>query len=107
MSYRSPIRIAFQLGRESMNASHSERIVPVLEDNDNYKVCYRFLSNMLSKWEELGFESMPSEKEAIAIAALAHPYFEWAFKNSDKLEEFKRLYDSIKDVWDTEKSIMC
>ena len=40
--------IAKNLCEQSLNAGHSEKIVPNLEENDNYKVCYRFLSNMLS-----------------------------------------------------------
>lgn len=91
--------IANKLCQESLNAGHSGKIVSDLEKNDNYKVCYRFLANMLSKWKELGFESFPTEEKAISIAKKSHAYFEFAFKDLHKLDEFRRLYYFHKDVW--------
>ena len=92
--------IAKKLCQQSLMASHSEMIVTKLEDNNHYKVCYRFLANMLSEWRELGFEHFPTENEAIIVAKKSHPYFLWSFKNLDKLEEFKIIYDFHKNVWE-------
>ena len=91
--------IAKKLCELSLSASYDEKLVQKFEDNIHYKVCYRFLSNMLSEWKELGFDHFPSEIEAIDVAKISHPYFVWAFRDLSKLDEFKRLYDFHQDTW--------
>lgn len=92
--------IAKKLCELSLTAGYSEKIVKKMEDNDHYKVCYRFIANMLSEWKELGFDHFPAKNEAIEIARKAHPYFNWAFEKEDGLGTFERLYDFHRDIWE-------
>jgi len=95
-------KVARELCEESLSLREysSERLRPDnFNENDSYKVVYRFLSNMLAGWKDLGLKRYPTEKEAIKIAKLAHPYFVWLFKDPEELEAFKHLYESHSYVW--------
>ena len=93
-------QIAQELLRLSLNAGHSERLIPnSFKDNDSYKVGYRFLGNLMPQWKELGLEHFPTEEDVIEIAKMAHPYFVWLFGQEDGLGEFKRTYEFHADVW--------
>jgi Fe-S-cluster containining protein len=67
------------------------------ESNDHYKVRYRFVSNMMHNYKQLGFENIPTEEEAFEATKAAHVYFVWAFEN-DKNANFKVVYDLHKEA---------
>ena len=77
----------------------SERLNPLdFGSNDHYKVCYRFMGNMLQRWKELGFRYFPEEEEAMEIALLVHPYFVWLVDNG-MMWQLINVYEFHEDVW--------
>jgi len=76
----------------------AEKLKAAFENNDSYRVCYRFVGNMTQRWKKLGLEHFPTEEEAIAMAKLADPYFVWLFGNNDELKHFKSTYQFHKDI---------
>ena len=82
--------IAKKLLVQSLNARYSEKLIPnSFQDNDSYKVCYRFISNLTTQWREFELEHFPTEEEVVEIAKMAHPYFVWLFEQKDELGGFK------------------
>jgi len=84
---------------KSLRDCSSERLHDNLEENDSYKVRYRFLANMMGQWRDLGLEHFPTEEEAVTIAIEAHDYFSWLFTDEKELEAYKTLYEFHADVW--------
>ena len=87
---------------DGVNQYPLERLIEDdFEDNDAYKVCYRFLDNMLAGWRSLGLPHFPSISEAITIAKEASPYFAWLLAGDDEeaIEKFTNLYTYFEDVW--------
>jgi hypothetical protein len=92
--------VAKILIEQTLKAGHSERLIPdSFEENDPYKVCYRFLANLTQLWVDQKLECFPTEEDAIEIAREAHPYFIWLFSEEDGLDQFKRLYEFHADLW--------
>jgi hypothetical protein len=69
------------------------------EDNDHYKVTYRFLANMLGGNWEKRFTSFPTLDEAKAIAKKVNPYFEWLLNNEKEGWVFSNNYEYVTDAW--------
>jgi len=97
---KQKIKRAAKLLREmSLNAGYSEKLLAKFEENDAYKVCYRFIGNAVQSWNDIGLGSFPTEEEVIELAKLADPYFVWLFNDADELANFKATYDFHQDVW--------
>lgn len=84
-----------------IEGNKSERLDPSdFENNDHYKVTYRFLANMLSGWKEKGFKSFSTIEKVIEIAKKVDPYFVWLLNNETERYVFTNNYDFMKDVWE-------
>lgn len=85
-------------------ASSSERLyADDPELNDHYKVTYRFLSNLLSQWKELGLDEFPTFEDSIDIAIEVDGYFDWLLKNGKEGWVFANNYEVLEDVWNPSK----
>lgn len=92
-------KIADVLGRMSLNEGGSERIREdeSFEDQDAYKISYRFVNNLGSNWKVLGFDKFPTLEECVEIAKKAHPFFIWMFEKN--IYDFEVIYDGLEDIW--------
>jgi len=93
----APRVIEYQI---NLNQGRGECLKSRFEDNDPYKVKYRFLAELCGRAKYWELKSYPTLEEAMDIARLAHPYFIWLLEQDDELKAFDVLYDGMKEVWE-------
>lgn len=92
-------KLAEMSRNESSNTERLDESRP-FDETDHYKVCYRFLANLVTRWDkELELDHYPTEEESIEIAKMASPYFVRLLKDEEEMKLFKHLYGFFYGCW--------